>query len=283
MQAISVDRFNAFGVNSVGLHRSPFPLSIGVVESEGIWTVGATAARTCDVIDVLAGSAHDTAMVLNVGQTSWLTDDHTPWPLGRIAQEQNVDATVHDIGWAAPSPDLDGDLLVMAWRDLYQLLDGWSPYGIDILDIPGPLPEVDELVLAINTRDAATCMLPRSPGSGIYYSGHDDCYLHAETIDATLPTRLLTRLLTLFAGSALLGDDTDTLTVPQPEQRLAATLLHHGSHWVGTILNSQPGRTVTLALTPTAKAWRLADPVPVEPSHRITLDLPASTWRVSAS
>jgi hypothetical protein len=159
-------------------------------------------------------------------------------------------------------------------------LDGWSPHNIDILDIPGPLPEVDELVLAINTRDATTCLLPRSPGSGVYYFGHDDCYLYAETIDPALPTRLLTRLLTLFAGSALLDDDTDTLTVPHPEQRLAATLLHRGSHWVGTILNSQPGRTVTLALTPTTKAWRLADPVSVEPSHRITLDLQAGTWRV---
>jgi hypothetical protein len=222
-------------------------------------------------------------MVLNVDQTSWLTDDYTPWRLRRIAQEQNVDATAHDMGWASPLPALANDLLVMAWHDLRRFLDGWSPHTIDVLDVPGPLPEVDELVLAVNTRDATTNLLPRSPGSQVYYSGHDDCYVYVETIDPALPARLLTRLLTLFAGSALLDDDAETLTVPIPDQRLAATLLHHGTHWIGTVLNSRPGRTVTLALTPTTRAWRLTDPVPFESPHqvRITLDLQDGTWRVS--
>ena len=282
MQVISVDKYNAFGVNTVGLQGAPFPLSISVVEAEHLWAIHATAARACDLVDVLATNAHSSAAVLNLGHTSWLDDDYTPWPPSRIAREQNIAFTSHDIRWAASARFRSDDLLVMSWQHLHRFLDGWSHHDIEIIDLPAPLedPEADELALVINTHDDAACLLPQLPGSRIYYSGHDDCYVYAETTDSSLPTRLFARLLGLFAGSALLDDHTDTVTVPEPAESLVKALLRQSSHWVGTVLSAQPSRAVTLGLVPSHKSWRMPDPIPRQAPHTITLDLEASAWKL---
>jgi hypothetical protein len=233
-------------------------------------------------VDVLATSAQETAVVLNVGQNSWLADDYAPWPLGQIAHEQNVDVTVHDIRWAA-SRFISDDLLALSWRDLPRLLHDWSPYDIEILDVAG-LPsaaEADELVLIVNTYDVAGSLLPHLPGSRVYFAGHDDCYVYAETTDPALPARLLTRLLALLAGSGLMSGDLDAVTVPEPPEPVAAALLRQSGHWVGSIASGRPGQAVTLALTPTASRWRLGDLPPRPTSHDVSLHLEDGHWDIA--
>jgi hypothetical protein len=278
---VRVDRFAAFSVNGVGLQRAPFPLSISVAQADGTWAVHATASRVHDLVDVLAAGTDHHAVVLNVGQNSWLNDDYTTWPLARIAQQQDIVFTAHDIRWAATPGSASEDLLIMAWSDLQRFLDGWSLYEVTIIDVASPpaSDELDELALTINTHDHAAPLLPRLPGSRVYYSGHDDCYVYVESVDPVLPARILARLLTLSAGSALLDDnDADAVVIPEPDVSLAAVLLHHHPHWAATVLETQPGRTVTIGITAIERAWRLSDPTPAGTPLVITLDLGTGHW-----
>jgi hypothetical protein len=277
---VRVDRFAAFSVNGVGLQRAPFPLSISVAQAEGTWAVRATASRVYDLLDILAPGTDHHAVVLNVGQNSWLNDDYTVWPLARIAQQQGIVFTAHDIRWAATPGSASDDLLVMAWSDLQRFLDGWNLYEVTIIDVASPPGdhELDELALTINTHDHAAPLLPRLPGSRVYFNGHDDCYVYVESVDPVLPGRILARLLTLSAGSALLDDAADTVVVPEPDVSLAAALLDRHPHWAATVLETQPGRTVTMGITAIGRAWRLSDPAPAGTPLVITLDLGTGHW-----
>lgn len=296
---VEVDAFNAFGVNRAGLERAPFPLSFSVVESEGLQCVHATAVRAYDVVDVLGAGADSTAVLLNIGQNSFFDDDFTSWRPRRIAEEQGVGCTAYDIGWAASSRFRCDDLLVMPWRDLRRFLKDWSLYAIDILDVRGRLDrdQADEIALVVNTYDLETRLLPLLPGSRVYYSGHDDCYLYAETTDPRVPVRLFTRLLALFAGSAVLargGDDAGQpgmvtalgpseaghVTVPEPDESLVAALIGDHCHWAGTVEDARPDGTVTIGLVRRERPWRLADPIPPGAPVRITIDLETGQWQL---
>src|SRR5215469_15473696 len=272
MESLAVDRYNPFAVNVIGFGRQPYPLSLRAVAAGDGWVVNATAARACDLVDVLGVNAGKTALILNVDQTTWLDDNHRPWPLRRIAAHQHVPAAVTDIRWASRNPAFDNDLLVISWSDLPRLLEGWSPNNIDVLDQPGPPDATDDLVLTVNTSRGDDDLIARLPGSTVYYSGHDDCYAHIQTTDPALPSRLFTRLLALLAGSALLGDQTESVVVPHPDQRVAFDLLRRASHWTGTLVDSRPGGSITIGLTPRDRGWRLGDPNPTDPSDLITLD-----------
>jgi len=134
------------------------------------------------------------------------------------------------------------------------------------------------LALLINTYDLATTLLPELPGSRVYFSGHDDFYVHVETIDPTLPARLLSRFLALFAGSALLSDGADILTIDEPDQELAEHLLQGGTHWAGTIVETHPGRRTTLRVAARTRPWSLTGPLPADFARILTFDLETSTW-----
>jgi len=271
MPAVRVDRDNAFRVNTVGLQANPFPLSISVTPHDGVHRVQATATRAYDLVDALTADAHHTAVVLNVGQNNW------------IAGEQKVAAACHDIRWAASSRFESDDMLTMPWQQLPRFLSGWSPYELEILDAPGPLDDItaDELALAVNTFDGSSLLLPRLPTSGFYYAGHDDCYLYAEATDPQMPIRLLTRLLTLFVGSSLLDDDTEALTIAEPDPALATALLEANRHWIGTVRSTKPDGTVAIGFAPTDTTWRLADPLPTLATTSVIFDLATGSWRMS--
>jgi hypothetical protein len=282
MDSVAVDRFGAFGVNVIGPGRHPFPLSISRAAVSDGWTVNATAARACDLIDVLGLNSGRTAVILNVEHGTWLGDDHRAWPLRRIAEHQHVPATVIDIRWASPYPAFDNDLLVIAWPDLPRLLDGLSPYGMDMFDQPSPPDGIDELVLTVNTSADDDYLIDRLPGATVYYHGHDDCYVHIQTTDPELPSRLFSRLVAMLAGSALLDERTQSVVIPDPDPRLTADLLRRSDHWIGTLAVSRPGNSVTVGLTPRERGWRLGDPIHKEPSHLFTLDADNGAWRASA-
>ena len=117
---------------------------------------------------------------------------------------------------------------------LPRFLDGWSPHELTLADMPGsPDPErTDEIVLALGTAAYYDePVLPGLPGSCLLYSGHDDCYLHVESTDQTVPPALLSRLLALLAGSALAH--AFPVEVPEPATVIAESLTADHAHWTG--------------------------------------------------
>ncbi|GAA1415833.1 hypothetical protein ACFQZ4_41540 [Catellatospora coxensis] len=286
---IRVDRFAAFRVNGLWSRAGslPFPLSFAVSSADGVHCVDAAAASVSELVDLFAAYARGHAVVLNVGTNSWPADDHRQAPLERIAREQGVDVDVHDIRWAV-ARYASGDLLVMPWARMARFLDGWYPYDIEILDVAEPLTptRVEELALAVNTHDLRTGpLVPQAPGAGLYFNGHDDCYVYVETTSAGFAPRLLARLLALRAGAGLLderdaeGEDTEVaVTVTQPPVALAAELLGIAGTWVGKVAQVCPGERVTLALAPTAARWRLGQALPEVMPHEVTLDLVTGGW-----
>lgn len=277
---VRIDRSAAFHVNALGVRCAPFPLTFSRTTAGEVHTIGATAAGAAELVDVLAALGQAYAVVLNVGTNSFIDDDYQQWPLGRIAREQGVDATTYDIRWAA-SRYCSDDLLVLPWTAMDRLLAGWSSHDIEILDAPGPLSPgaADEVALAVNSHDLTTAMVPEVPGATLYYSGHDDCYLHLETTDPTAPVRVLARLLALKAGAALLDDDREreTVTVVEPPAELMAGLLARSDHWLGTATRTSTSE-VTVSLAATEGPWRLSDSLPELLPYRLTLDLPRGTW-----
>ncbi|SNR96920.1 hypothetical protein SAMN05216276_100240 [Streptosporangium subroseum] len=279
MKDVRVDGWNAFGTNRLGLDGPGFPLTINVSASHGVHIVNGTAARTCDLIDVLTPTTQSTAVVLNIDQYSWLDPDGDPLRPREIARQQGIQATAQDITWAQAHGSAPSDLLTMDWSDLNRFFDGsWSHYGADVLDVEGPLSDdvADEVALASRLWSQGSCLLREFPRSRVFYSGHDDCYLHVESVDPTMPTRIFTRLIALFGGSALLDDDTESVMVAEPQFSIAENMLRESTYWVGTILDRDPWRRMTMGFTPTR--WRLGSPLSEDISLQLAFDLKSRTW-----
>jgi hypothetical protein len=208
MSSVRVDRFAAFGANTVGPRGTPFPLSVSVAAREGLWVVRATAARAYDLLDVLKTGDECSAAVLNVGQSSWLNGDCTPWSLREIARQQDVAVIAHDIRWAAVSRAQSDDLLVMVWSDLRRFLDGWSLYEITVLDLLGTQADedLDELAPTLNHRPRAGGRSRGHPAAASQHLGRHDrrCPARPRRRPGNHPDP---------AGVEVGGPDTDTTTI----------------------------------------------------------------------
>ncbi|MFJ6622052.1 hypothetical protein ACIQOW_31295 [Kitasatospora sp. NPDC091335] len=284
---ITVESHGAFGANGVGLERLPFPLSFNVAEAEGSWTVSGAAARAWELIDVLTRTANDTVVVLNLESNSLFDKDNRPWPPSRIAAQRGVACTARPVGdRAAGSMDLGEEFLMMRRDDLPRFLGGgWAPYELSLVDVPaGTTAErLDALELAVGAAVVAgEPVLPRLSGSRFWYSGHDDCYLTAESTDPAMPPALLARLLALLAGSALIGaGHSAPVEVPEPDEALPRRLIAESPHWVGSVREAT-GTTVTVGLSALSQPWRLGGQPPERLDYAATLDLTRGGWGLAA-
>jgi hypothetical protein len=241
--------------------------------------VDATAAQATELADVLMRAAGDTIVVVDVGTNSFFDKDNVQWPLPRIAAGQGVSCQVHPLGALASGViGLSEDAVAMRRDDLSRFLAGWSPYELTLVDMPGsPDPgRMEEIALAIGTAAHDKPVLPSLPGSRLRYSGHDDCYLHVESTDRTVPAALLSRLLTLLAGSALAG--AFPLQVPDPSAAITTTLIAEHAHWTGR-LGTVSKDTVTISLSAVAAPWRLGDPLPERTDRTLSYDVLRGLWR----
>ncbi|MBD0669946.1 hypothetical protein [Streptomyces sp. CBMA156] len=284
---ITVESHGAFGANRVGVERLPFPLSFSVGEAEGSWTVSGAAARAWELIDVFTRTANDTVVVLNLESNSLFDKDNRPWPPSRIAAQRGVDCTARAVGGRAPgSMDLGEELLMMRRDDLPRFLGGgWAPYELSLVDVPAgtTAAQLDALDLAVGAAVVAgEPVLPRLGGSRFWYSGHDDCYLMAESTDPAVPPALLARLLALLAGSALIGaGHAAPVEVPEPDEALPRRLIAESPHWVGSV-RKVSGTTVTVGLSALPRPWRLGEQPPEQPGYAATLDLALGGWRLAS-
>jgi hypothetical protein len=280
---IEVGPHGSFSVNSIGLNGTPFPLSFSVREASGSWMVDATAAQAREVADVLVHAAGDTIVVVDLATSSFSNNDnHVPWPPSRIAAVQGVSCQAHPLGaLAAGVIGLSEEAIAMRRESLPQFLDGWSPYELTLADMPGsPDPgRTDEIALALGTAAYYDePVLPGLPGSRLLYSGHDDCYLHVESTDPTVPSALLSRLLGLLAGSALAG--ALPVEVPEPPTAVAASLIADHPHWAGWLAAVSAG-TVTIGFSALATRWRLGHPLPERADRTIIHDVQQGLWRIA--
>jgi len=282
---VEVKRDGAFSVNSVGLGRKPFPLSLTVREADGCWQIIASAAQADELIDVLLGSANDTVLVVDLETNSFLHEDFQQWRPSLIAAELGADCIVHPLGaWASATPGLGAEILVLDRNSLPRLVDGsWSPFELSLVDVPTvPTPaELDEIALVIGTAGFNEPVLPRIKGSRFWYSGHDDCYLAIQSTDPAMPASVLSRLLALLAGSALVGADagaTESVLIPEPDIATMDRLICESPHWIGVVAATS-GTLATIHLSALPQPWRLGEGPPEHVDHTATLDLIRGTWR----
>jgi hypothetical protein len=231
---------------------------------------------------VLVRAAAGTIVVVDVGTISFLGQDHVQWPPSRIAAGQGVRCQAHPLGALASGViGLSEEAVAMRRDDLPRFLAGWSPYELTLADMPGsPDPaRTDEIALAIGTAGSWNePVLPSLPGSRLLYSGHDDCYLHVESADPTVPPALLSRLLALLAGSALAG--ASPVQVPEPAAAITAGLIEDHPHWIGR-LGAASGDMVTISLSMAATRWRLSHPLPERTDRTVTYDVRQGLWRLA--
>ncbi|MDB1088830.1 hypothetical protein PJ985_14775 [Streptomyces sp. ACA25] len=282
---IEVGNDGAFRTNSVGTDRSPFPLSFTACETDGWWQISASAAQADELTDVLSRSANDTVLLVDLATVSFLHEDLQQWRPSLIAAEQGVDFTAHPLGaWASGTPGLGDEILVMHRNSLPRFLDGsWSPYELTLVDVPavpGPA-RLDEIALIMGTAATDEPVLPRLKGSGLWYSGHDDCYLAVETADPTVPASILNRLLALLAGSALAGARaTSSVVIPEPDVTTTGRLIGESPHWIGVVAAASE-TSVTIELSALPQPWQLGEQPPEHVDCTATLDLTRGAWRVA--
>jgi hypothetical protein len=279
---VEVGRLGAFSVNSIGVDGTPFPLSFSIREASGSWMVDATAAQASELADVLIRAASDTIVVVDLRTSSFLDNDYVQWLPSRIAARLGVTCRVHPLGALASGvAGLSEEAVAMRRDDLPVFLDGWSPYELTLVDMPGsPSPgQVEEIALAIGTAAYDEPVLPALPGSLLRYSGHDDCYIHVESADRTVPAALLSRLLALLAGSALAG--ASPVEVPEPASVIIASLIGDHPHWAGR-LSAVSGDTVTVSLSAVAAPWRPRHPLPERTDRLLTCDVRQGLWRAAS-
>ncbi|MQY10085.1 hypothetical protein SRB5_01890 [Streptomyces sp. RB5] len=266
-----------------GVDRQPFPLSFTVRETGGSWQVRGAAAQASELVDMLFRSANDTVLVVDLATTSFLHEDYSSWQPSLIAAEQGVDVTVHSVGaWVCHSPEFGAEILQMHRDSLPRFLDDtWSPYELSLLDVPGtPTPaQLDEIALILRTAGAGEAVLPALPGSRVWYSGHDDCYLSVESTDPALPAAILSRLLTRQAASAL-ADTGAVIPVPEPDTAMAERLIRENPHWIG-VVGSAVANSVTLHLSAVPQPWRLDHALPDHADYTATLDTVHGTWQLA--
>lgn len=282
---IKVERDSAFNVNSVGMNRLPFPLTFTVCEADGSWQISASAAQASELIDVLLRSANDTVLVMDLATNSFLHEDFREWQPSLIAAEQGVDFTLRRLGaWASTAPGLGEEILVMHRNSLPRFLDGsWSPYELSLVDVPRvPTPaQLDEIALVVGTAALDEPVLPRITGSRFWYSGHDDCYLAAESTDPTMPASVLSRLLALQAGSALVSTGaTSSVMIPEPDLATTGQLILESPHWIG-VVGAASGTLATIHLSAMPQRWRLGQKPPRHVDYTATLDPVRGTWQVA--
>jgi hypothetical protein len=233
------------------------------------------------VADVLARAANDTIAVVDLATNSFVDEEYVQWRPSRIAAEQGVNCEVHSLGALASGVvGLSEEVLVMRRDDLPRFLAGWSPYELTLVDLPeSPPPErLDEIALIIGTAHWDGPVLPGLDRSQLFYSGHDDCYFLAESADRMVPEALLSRLLALLVGSALLG--TSPVEVPDPPGETVASLIVDGAHWIG-VLGAVSENMVTVNLSATAEQWRLGQRLPERVDRTAVYHLREGSWRFS--
>lgn len=279
---VQVGSHGAFSVNGIGLDGTPFPLSFSVSYASGSWMIDATAAQAGELADVLTRAASDTIVVLDLGTSSFLDENGAQWPPSRIAAVQGVSCQVHPLGALASGViGLSEEAVAIRRDDLPRFLAGWSPYELTLADMPGtPDPgRTEEIALAIGTTAYDEPVLPGLPGSCLRYSGHDDCYLHVESTDRTVPAALLSRLLALLAGSALAR--AAPVEIPEPSAAIITSLIGDHPHWAGR-LGAVSQDTVTVSLSAVARRWRLGDPLPGRTDRTVLYDVRRGLWRLAA-
>ncbi|WP_126641022.1 hypothetical protein [Embleya hyalina] len=247
--------------------------------------VHATPAEAGEVVDLMVRWAGETVVVLGLETTSFLDADYSLWSPSRIAAEQKVECAVHRVGsWAAGTPGLGEEILVMRRDDLPRLLDGtWSPYQVSIVDVPArpTSAQLDDVALAVGTAEYDTPILPRLAGSRLWYSGHDDCYAAIESTDASMPARILGRLLALSARSSSAGEsDRSPDTIAEPDAAAMRDLIRESAYWIGVPADPDhtDNGTAVIHLSVLPQRWRLGRKPPERIDRTATLDLRRGTW-----
>ncbi|MEU0548350.1 hypothetical protein [Micromonospora sp. NPDC005979] len=262
---------------------TPFPLSFSVREIDGSWLVDATAAQAVELADVLMPPANDTIMVVGLETVSFLDEEYQQWLPSRIAAEQGVSFEAHDVSVLASGVvGLSEEALLIDREQIPRFLTGWSPYELTLLDLPGtPTAErLDEAIIAVGSARFDKPVLPDLPGSRLFFSGHDNCYVFVETTDRALPAVLLGRLLALLVGSALV--DASVVEVTAPEVETVMGLIEESRHWVGEIAAATQD-AVTVDLHATSERWRLGRSVPAQVDRRAVYDVATGAWRMSGA
>ncbi|WP_147434626.1 hypothetical protein [Micromonospora musae] len=281
MAMVAVGPDGAFSVNSVGLARAPFPLSFSVRATKGSWLVHATAAQAAELADVLMTVAGDTIVIVGLETNSFLDESYRPWRPSLIAAEQGVGYEAHDVGVLASGVvGLSDEALVIRRDDLPRFLAGWYPYELTMIDVPGAptAGRLDEIILAVGTAGHDEPILLSLTGSRLFFSGHDDCYVAVESTDPSLPAAIMSRLLALLVGSALVDDS--VVDVPDPDVEALESLIEESRHWVG-VLGVTTRDAVTVDLHAVPEPWRLGEPpVPARVDRRAVYDITTGGWRL---
>lgn len=265
---VTVKDESAFRINRAAVNGEvvAFPLSLHVERTGDVTVVAGTAAALHEIGDVLVAGARATLLVFGAGY-------HAEVTLAERAAELGLDVAVRDVAWSAADPHAPSELAVLRKGDLVPLLGELYPYDVHVADVTAADEGTqDEVVLLATTGCGVPPVLESLPGSTLLYDGHDDCYLYVETRDATLPERLLTRLLALLAGSVLGEGDT---TVAEPPPGVARALLAESPRWVA-MPEEVTGERVVVGLRP--DEWRLGDAVAPHPVRTLVYDVVVGAW-----
>jgi hypothetical protein len=247
-----------------------------IEQDNDVVTAYGTAARAIEIADILTETAFSTLLVCEVGHTLYRGDNLWPVELTTLVAEAGITGTIREIDWASSVVGQKSELLLMDRTGLVRLLTPLPLYDISIVDaahLPSEERQDQMVLTAITHRRDEPPALNSLPESGLYFQGHDDCYFYVECRDRELPMRLMARLVTNLAGSALLGDREEVAIQPPP-RTLVSKFFEQSKEWtIWPIGQTEDG--LTLGLRP--EHWQPPQRL-LSPLHTLTYTSATGRW-----
>jgi hypothetical protein len=192
---MNLPRSNAFTVNS--LAGSFFPLSAKVSQSGPVASLFVCAQCVVDLCDLIVQHAQENLVLFAVGQASQFDE--------RTQEELSIAQLAAQA--ALPFTAIDTATILLKKVNLYPLLSTIAHYNLCLFDLADGWDEAQVIgqVLAYREHDwrGAEPLLPKMPGSRLYLTSHDDCYLTVESYSPLVSRAILIRTLQIFAGAFL--------------------------------------------------------------------------------
>jgi hypothetical protein len=202
---------NAFSINSFSGIDGPFPLSFQVQRHTGGYlSTRAHAQRVASLLPIAVEASILRLCVFSLDHYELSRDGCTVVPLVELARSHGLSSEV-----------IDASTIVLSTASLLALVGDVSHYNLYLFHVPDSWSSsaIEDAVLAITDTSGGTCTLSKLPESRFYLSSHDDCYVHIECCEESLPAAQLGALLQQYA-EALLGHP-----VARPDISLCRSLL----------------------------------------------------------
>lgn len=206
---------NALTINTLG--GQPFPVSASI-EHEGDLTIGYLfPIQLRDLADLVVDVTQPNLLLFGLDRSDYIQNEAGDFIV------RPIEDALRDI--VEPLANEDGELILRS-VDLPRVFGDMETYNAHIVDLPSTEVDIADLWCTGLGHDFRSGpVLPEYPTSRLFVDSHDDCYVYVESREPELPLRMIARLLSTFAATALFNAGASASHVTQPTPQFVSEVL----------------------------------------------------------